>query len=213
MKQMGGRDYQLWDEEDGFFYDVLRYPDGRFQKFRVRSLVGLIPLFAVERLEEDVDRAVPEFRDQPATGSSSNRPDLVGRRAVTRSSATARRAHVLTIVNQQQLARHAAAHLGPGRVPLALRHPQPLEVPRRAPVRLRRRARCATSRPRPTSKIKGGNSNWRGPIWFPTSFLLIESLAQARHGVRARRSRCTAPATGRHGDHASTRWPRSWPTA
>jgi len=51
MKNMGSRDYQLWDERDGFFYDVLRFPDGRFRKFRVRSLVGLIPLFAVERLE------------------------------------------------------------------------------------------------------------------------------------------------------------------
>ena len=51
MKHMGNRNYQLWDEHDGFFYDVLRYPDGRFRKFRVRSLVGLIPLFAVERLE------------------------------------------------------------------------------------------------------------------------------------------------------------------
>ena len=45
MKKMGGRDYQLWDEQDGFFYDVLRYPDGEFQKFRLRSMVGLIPLF------------------------------------------------------------------------------------------------------------------------------------------------------------------------
>jgi hypothetical protein len=51
MKNMGGRDVQLFDSEDGFFYDVLCYPDGSSQKFRVRSLVGLIPLFAVERLE------------------------------------------------------------------------------------------------------------------------------------------------------------------
>ena len=58
MKHMGNRDYSLWDEQDGFFYDVLRYPDGRFHKLRVRSLVGLIPLFAVERLEEKLDRAV-----------------------------------------------------------------------------------------------------------------------------------------------------------
>ena len=50
MKKMGGRGYQLWDDEDGFFYDVLRYPDGSFHKFRVRSLVGLVPLFAVEVL-------------------------------------------------------------------------------------------------------------------------------------------------------------------
>jgi hypothetical protein len=53
MKRMGKRNFQLWDEEDLFFYDVLRLPDGGFHKFRVRSLVGLIPLFAIERLEED----------------------------------------------------------------------------------------------------------------------------------------------------------------
>jgi hypothetical protein len=53
MTNMGGRHYQLWDEEDGFFYDVLRFPDDRFERFRVRSLVGLIPLYAVERLEEE----------------------------------------------------------------------------------------------------------------------------------------------------------------
>ena len=52
MKHMGNRNYQLWDEHDGFFYDVLRYPDGRFRKFRVRSLVGLIPLFAVGILND-----------------------------------------------------------------------------------------------------------------------------------------------------------------
>ena len=61
MKKMGGRDYQLWDEEDGFFYDVLRYPDGRFHKFGVRSLVGLIPLFAVEIIDEGAVRASPAF--------------------------------------------------------------------------------------------------------------------------------------------------------
>ena len=50
MKKMGGRNYQLWDEQDGFFYDVLRYPNGDFHKFRVRSLVGLIPLYAIDVL-------------------------------------------------------------------------------------------------------------------------------------------------------------------
>ena len=64
MKHMGNRDYQLWDEKDGFFYDVLRYPDGSFHKFRVRSLVGLIPLFAVERLEMSWTRAFKDFTRQ-----------------------------------------------------------------------------------------------------------------------------------------------------
>ena len=76
MKHMGGRDYQLWDEQDGFFYDVLRYPDGRFHKFRVRSLVGLIPLFAVERLEEDWIEPFQEFRAN-LDWFLKNRRDLV----------------------------------------------------------------------------------------------------------------------------------------
>ncbi len=62
MKNMGNRRYSLWDEEDGFFYDVLRFPDGTFEKFRVRSLVGLIPLYAVERLEERWTAPFKEFR-------------------------------------------------------------------------------------------------------------------------------------------------------
>src|SRR5262249_28422711 len=61
MKRMGNRNYSLWDEEDGFFYDVLRHPDGKYDKFRVRSLVGLIPLFAVERLELDWIAPFKEF--------------------------------------------------------------------------------------------------------------------------------------------------------
>ena len=52
MKHMGNRPVALWDDGDGFFYDVLRRPDGSFEKLRVRSLVGLVPLFAVERLEQ-----------------------------------------------------------------------------------------------------------------------------------------------------------------
>ena len=65
MKKMGGRRYSLWDEEDGFFYDVLTYPDGSFEKFRVRSLVGLIPLYAIERLEDALDRELPRVPLQP----------------------------------------------------------------------------------------------------------------------------------------------------
>jgi hypothetical protein len=61
MKNMGGSDVQLFDGADGFFYDVLRYPDGSSQTFRVRSLVGLIPLFAVERLELEWIEPFKEF--------------------------------------------------------------------------------------------------------------------------------------------------------
>jgi hypothetical protein len=72
MKKMGGRRYSLWDEEDGFFYDVLTIPDGSFEKFRVRSLVGLIPLYAIERLEDHWIEGFHEFRPT-CTGSSRTR--------------------------------------------------------------------------------------------------------------------------------------------
>src|SRR6185503_16080851 len=76
MKRMGNRNYQLWDERDGFFYDVLRFPDGRFRKFRVRSLVGLIPLFAVERLEVAWLKRFKEF-NACVNWFLKNRQDLV----------------------------------------------------------------------------------------------------------------------------------------
>jgi len=62
MKNMGGRKYSLWDEGDGFFYDVLRYADGSFHKFRVRSLVGIIPLYAAETLRMDEIEQAPHFK-------------------------------------------------------------------------------------------------------------------------------------------------------
>ena len=152
MKKMGGRNYQLWDEEDGFFYDVLRYPDGRFHKFEVRSLVGLIPLYAIDMIDEDEVSGLPVFLTD-VKWFIRNRPDLVGQacftdrvdgkraaRAVDRRSPSAREA--------------AAAHLGSGRVPVGGRHPQPLEVSRDSIRSRSAAARCATSRPKRTSRSR-----------------------------------------------------------
>jgi hypothetical protein len=173
MKKMGGRDYQLWDEEDGFFYDVLRYPDGRFHKFEVRSLVGLIPLYAIDVLDEHEVRDMPTFlRD--VRWFIRNRPDLVGQACFTdRSAGTTR--HVLSIVDRHQLEKllervwDPNEFLSEGGVrslskyheahPFSFAGREVRYEPAEADV-----------------KIKGGNSNWRGPIWFPTSYLLIESL-------------------------------------
>ena len=185
MKHMGNRDYSLWDEQDGFFYDVLRYPDGRFHKFRVRSLVGLIPLFAVERLEDELDQAVqgvPAYLDW----FLKNRRDLV-RDVVHTSITRATPTHALTIVNQEQIGRMLARVLDPneflsdyGVRSLSKAHDE-------HPFDIRRQGRSATSRPRRSAKIKGGNSNWRGPIWFPTNFLLIESLRKLGKAFGRRR--------------------------
>ena len=173
MKKMGGRDYQLWDEQDGFFYDVLRYPGGRFNKFRVRSLVGLIPLYAIEIIDEADVAELPSFLTD-VRWFLRNRPDLVGQACFSTESGGSVR-HVLSIVDKHQLERVLQRLWDPEeflsvggtrslskyheRQPFAFGGGEVRYEPAEADV-----------------KIKGGNSNWRGPIWFPTSFLLIESL-------------------------------------
>jgi len=173
MKKMGGRRYQLWDEHDGFFYDVLRYPDGSFEKFRVRSLVGLIPLYAVERLDERWIEDFAEFR-------SNFKWFLTNKRHIVQDvcflvNHEGRRVHVCAIVDEAQMKG------------LLRRVLDPREF--LSPWGLRSLSRWHESQPfrfgdrevryepaEANSKIKGGNSNWRGPVWFPTSFLMIESL-------------------------------------
>jgi hypothetical protein len=169
---MGGRDYQLWDEQDGFFYDVLRLPNGEFNKFRLRSMVGLIPLYAVEVLNrEDLD-AHPEFLDN-LDWFIRNRRDLVGNACYSIDG----QRYVLSIVDSGQLER-------------VLQHiwdPEEFLAPhgiRSLSKYHERNPFCFGSgsvgyEPGESAvRIKGGNSNWRGPLWFPTTYLLIRSLVK-----------------------------------
>src|ERR1041384_4174416 len=173
MKHMGNRNYQLWDEKDGFFYDVLRYADGTFHKFRVRSLVGLIPLYAIERIEEDWIEPFAEFKSN-LHWFLKNRQDIV-QRCVTTVEHDGKTVHVLAIVNEEQM-RHLLERIW-----------DPNEF--RSDYGLRSLSKFHEQHPfsfgdscvgyEPAESIvmlKGGNSNWRGPLWFPTSFLMIESL-------------------------------------
>jgi len=174
MKRMGQRGVSLFDEEDGFFYDIFTTPAGQTTKFRVRSLVGLIPLFAVERLEAEWIAPFREFRSN-LEWFLANRREMVADVIHQVPAADGSTTHVLTIVNDRQLARmlgpladpeeFLAAH---GIRSLSRRHAgAPFEFDGR---------RVAYEPAESETKLKGGNSNWRGPIWFPTSFLLVESL-------------------------------------
>jgi hypothetical protein len=175
MKRMGNRDYQLWDEEDGFFYDVLRFPDGSFHKFRVRSMVGLIPLFAVERLEE---RWLDRF---PTFGAHTrwflkNRPELV-REVIHTGERDGQTVHLLTVVNREQLVRLLARIWDESEFlsPYGIRS---LSKAHEARPFIFGNRKVAYEPAEAVTRMKGGNSNWRGPIWFPTNFLLIESFRQ-----------------------------------
>lgn len=174
MKRMGEHgEHNLWDEKDGFFYDVIRYPDGRFEKLKVRSLVGLIPLFAVERLEETWTKPFLEFTTH-LNWFVDNRQEIVSQcvNTVVRENA---KTLVLTIVAPDQLNR------------IMQRVWDTEEF--RSKFGLRSMSKYHSDHPfvfcgtvvqyepaEADSKIKGGNSNWRGPVWFPTTFLMIESL-------------------------------------
>ena len=172
MKKMGGRDCQLWDEQDGFFYDVLRLPDGSFKKFRLRSMVGLIPLYAVEVINrEDLDPH-PEFL-RNVEWFIKNRPDLVGHACYS----VAGERYVLSIADSAQFARvlhyvwNTEEFLAPHGVRSISKYHE------KNPFSLG--AEAVGYEPAESMvRIKGGNSNWRGPIWFPTNYLLIRSLVK-----------------------------------
>ena len=163
----------LWDEEDGFFYDLLRFPDGSTVPFRVRSLVGLIPLYAIERLEETWIKPFDIFREN-LRWFLKYRRDIVDR-CVTTVKHDNDATHVLAVVDQKQL------------MALLSRVFDPEEF--LSPYGLRSMSKAHQQHPfkfggstvsyepaEAVTKLKGGNSNWRGPVWFPTSFLAIETL-------------------------------------
>ena len=173
MKHMGNKDYSLFDQKDGFFYDVLRYPDGRFKKFRVRSLVGLIPLFAVERLEMAWIEPFKEFTAN-LSWFVKNRREMTDQ-VIHRIESEGRVTYLLTIVNQDQIGKLVQRLHDEGeflsrygvRSLSKFHEAHPFELD----------GRTVPYEPaESSSKLKGGNSNWRGPLWFPTTFLIIESL-------------------------------------
>jgi hypothetical protein len=173
MKHMGNKDYSLFDEKDGFFYDVLSYPDGRFKKFRVRSLVGLIPLFAVERLEMDWIEPFKEFTSN-LNWLVKNRREMT-EHVIHRIERDGKTTYLLTIVNQAQIGK-LVDRLHDGTEFLSRYGVRSMSKYHEAnPFTLD--GRSVNYEPAESaSKLKGGNSNWRGPLWFPTSFLIIESL-------------------------------------
>jgi hypothetical protein len=173
MKNMGGRAYNLWDEHEGFFYDVLRYPDGSFHKLRVRSMVGLIPLYAVERLEMSWVSQFKEFTSS-LNWFLENRKQLV-QHCVNRVTHDGEDTLVLTIVDQNQLQHILQRIWDPNEFLSDFGLRSLSKAHAAAPFRLGN-SEVAYEPGEADCKIKGGNSNWRGPIWMPTAFLMIESL-------------------------------------
>jgi hypothetical protein len=182
MSHRGRNCIGLWNEEDGFFYDVLKLPDGSQFPMKIRSMVGLIPLFAVETLEPEVLDRLPDFKRR-LEWFIDNRPDLTESFAGMRSTRIGER-RLLSIANQDQLRRILKYMLDEREFlsPYGIRALS--QFHRENPYSLQVNGtehRVDYEPGESTTAVFGGNSNWRGPIWFPVNFLLVESLQKFHH--------------------------------
>jgi len=182
MSHRGDDGQGMWDDVDGFFYDILHLPDGTRFPMRLRSLVGLIPLFAVQTLESEWLDNLEGF-ERRMKWFIENRPDLTGNIAsMDRPGKGARL--LLSICDEQKLRRVLQYMLDENEFlsdygiralsKIHAQHPYSLDFDGEE-------HRVEYQPAESNTGLFGGNSNWRGPIWFPMNFLLIESLQKFHH--------------------------------
>ncbi len=172
----------LWDPDDEFFYDVLHLDGGDFIPLKIRSAVGLIPLLAVETLDESTLEALPDFRRR-MRWFLAHRPDLAALVASWEEPGQGRR-RLFALVHGHRLKRILARMLDPeeflsdhGVRSLSRYHrDHPFELELGGTM-----SRVDYEPAESRTGIFGGNSNWRGPVWFPLNYLLIEALQRLDH--------------------------------
>jgi hypothetical protein len=177
MNHLGEDGLSLWNEEDGFFYDVLHLPDGTRLPLRVRSMVGLIPLYAVQTMQPELLDTMPAFKRR-LEWFISNRPDLTENMACMKTPGNKER-RLYSVADRGQLQRILAVMLDEAEFlsPFGIRalsqyhrdHPYQLEVGGGRHAVHYEPGESETG-------LFGGNSNWRGPIWFPVNYLLVQAL-------------------------------------
>jgi hypothetical protein len=173
----GAFEYGLWDDEDSFFYDVLRTSDGQLVPLKVRSVVGLLPLAASTILSTRTLRKLPDLANR-LRWFLANRPvyaDVIGAKVVR----DGQQVRLLSMVSTDQLVRILQRMVSPeeflsdhGLRTLSRAHLA-------APFTVHLAGSDFTVGYEPgesTSGLFGGNSNWRGPIWFPVNYILVEAL-------------------------------------
>ena len=182
MRYKMGDDENLWDDEDGFFYDSLHFSDGRHERLKIRSVVGLIPLLAVETLEISSLFKLPGFNKRMAW-FMENRPDLAKDVTCSGEGGACER-RLLSVVTPEMLRRILTRMLDEseffgdhGIRALSKYHKDhPYELT------LDGQTHSISYEPaESTTGLFGGNSNWRGPVWMPINFLLIETLQKFHH--------------------------------
>jgi hypothetical protein len=177
MNDIGTNGKSLWDPQDGFYYDLLHLPTGEEFFMKIRSMVGLIPLFAVETLEPEIVDRLPGFkrRMQWFIDNHSDAPEHID---MSQRSAHGVR-YLLSLVNRNQLRRVLARMLDESEFlsPHGIRALSRYHLDHPYEFRMDGFVSKVDYEPaESTTGVFGGNSNWRGPIWFPVNYLLIESL-------------------------------------
>jgi hypothetical protein len=182
MNNIADEGIHLWDKEDEFFYDVLNRPDGSHLALKIRSLVGLIPLCAVDTLEPEVLQALPRF-NYHLTWFLTHRPDLT--RLVSHwQQAGAGERRLLALVRGHRMKRLLRHMLAPDEFlsDYGIRSLSKYHAERPYVLHVDGRAHTVSYEPAESrAGTFGGNSNWRGPVWFPINYLLIEALQKFYH--------------------------------
>ena len=182
MNNIGGSGVGLWDEKDEFYYDVLHTADGNVMPLKVRSLVGLTPLFAVETLEPSLLKQVPEFtqrmewflKNKPELAKLVSRwhePGIGDRRLLSLLRGHRMKALLRRLLDEREFLSDFGIR---GLSKYHDKHPYVFQCDNKENIVDYQPAES-------NSYMFGGNSNWRGPIWFPVNYLLIESMQKFHH--------------------------------
>ena len=177
MNDMAGEGIELWDKHDGFFYDVILLPDGRTLPLRARSMVGLMPLVAVTTLEPEVMSRLPTF-SRRMMWFLRNRPEL-SEQVVRQETPDGQARWLLSLVSGVRLERILARMLDETEFlsPFGIRSLSAVHREHPFVLTIDGHQHSIDYEPaESTSGLFGGNSNWRGPIWFPINHLIIKAL-------------------------------------
>jgi hypothetical protein len=167
----------MWDEEDGFFYDVLIMPDGSAQRIKVRSMVGLLAMTAVTVFEQEILERFPRVIER-ISAFTARHPELIANlHPIGKPGVNGRR--MLSVVNETKLRRILTRMLDEERFlsPYGIRSLSRYHLEHPFKLTVHGEEYQVQYLPAESDNgMFGGNSNWRGPIWFPVNFLLIRSL-------------------------------------
>lgn len=183
MIDTGRKGYSLWCETDGFFYDALHTADQRIIPLRIRSLVGLLPLLAVETIEPDILNSLPIYQRR-MEWFLSQRPNYTHTLASIETPGQGAR-HLMSILTRERLIStlHYLLDENEFLSPYGIRSLSKYHLENPYTLEYDQQQYCIAYHPGEALHrlVSGGNSNWRGPIWFPLNFLIIESLQKFYH--------------------------------